>query len=107
MPCSRLFTVYLAGSPNDETLIDAKWESLTLAPVGDPAFPDDFFLFTAVRASSPPFHAITLLREMFQSDNDFISTNGVSLGEPFDAGLDVDNQFLVFRLTLPGASNAR
>ncbi|KAF9464214.1 esterase-like activity of phytase-domain-containing protein [Collybia nuda] len=74
------------GSPNDETLIDAKWESLTLAPVGDPAFPDDFFLFTA-------------------SDNDFISTNGVSLGVPFDAGLDVDNQFLVFRLTLPGALN--
>ncbi|KAF8961939.1 esterase-like activity of phytase-domain-containing protein [Flammula alnicola] len=55
------------GSPDDETLIDAKWESLALAP----------------------------------SDNDFLSTHGVSLGVPFDAGIDVDNQFLVFRVTLP------
>ncbi|KAI9063592.1 hypothetical protein FKP32DRAFT_1571777 [Trametes sanguinea] len=73
------------GKPVDQTLIDAKWESLALAPCLDPNFPDDFFLFTA-------------------ADNDFISTQGVSLGKPFDAGLDVDNQFMVFRLTLPGAS---
>lgn len=39
-----------AGDPDDQTLIDAKWESLALAPIGDPAFPDDYFLFTAVRA---------------------------------------------------------
>jgi hypothetical protein len=39
-----------------------------------------------------------------QSDNDFLSTQGVSLGQPFNAGEDVDNQFLVFRVTLPGAS---
>ncbi|KAF5316148.1 hypothetical protein D9619_006606 [Psilocybe cf. subviscida] len=71
------------GSPNDQTLIDAKWESIALAPVGDPAFPDDYFLFAA-------------------SDNDFLSTHGVSLGVPFNAGLDVDNEFLVFRVTLPG-----
>lgn len=71
-------------SPNDEKLLNAKWESLAIAPVGDASFPDDYFLFTA-------------------SDNDFISIHGVSLGEPFDAGLDVDNQFLVFRVTLPGA----
>ncbi|KAF8883998.1 hypothetical protein BD779DRAFT_1674303 [Infundibulicybe gibba] len=71
------------GDPNDPTLIDDKWESLVLAPVDDPAFPDDYFLFTA-------------------ADNDFLSTNGVSLGVPFNAGLDVDNQFLVLRLTLPG-----
>ena len=38
-----------------------------------------------------------------QADNDFISTHGISLGEPFNAGLDVDNQFMVFRVTLPGA----
>lgn len=30
-------------------LIDAKWESLALAPVGDAANPNDYFLFTAVR----------------------------------------------------------
>ncbi|KAF4569963.1 hypothetical protein EYR40_008946 [Pleurotus pulmonarius] len=68
--------------PNDETLIDAKWESFTLAPVNDPAFPNDYFLFIA-------------------SDNDYISTHGISLGQPFNAGLDVDNQWIVVRVTLP------
>ncbi|KAF7364280.1 Phytase-like domain-containing protein [Mycena sanguinolenta] len=72
------------GDPDDNTLLDAKWESLALAPVGDSA-PNDFFLFTA-------------------SDNDFLSTQGISLGQPYNAGEDVDNQFLVFRVTLPGAS---
>ncbi|KAJ7444474.1 esterase-like activity of phytase-domain-containing protein [Mycena latifolia] len=73
------------GDPDDNTLLDAKWESLALAPAGDANAPDDFFLFTA-------------------SDNDFLSTQGISLGVPFDAGEDVDNQFLVFRVTLPGAA---
>ncbi|KAI0047867.1 hypothetical protein FA95DRAFT_1588967 [Auriscalpium vulgare] len=73
------------GDPADQTLIDAKWESIALASVGDHRFPDDYFLFTA-------------------SDNDFISTQGISLGVPFNAGLDNDNQFLVFRVTLPGAA---
>jgi len=73
------------GSPDDNTLIDAKWESLALAPVDDPINPNDFFLFTA-------------------ADNDFLSTQGIALGQPFNAGIDVDNQFLVFRVTLPGAS---
>ncbi|KAJ8494303.1 hypothetical protein ONZ45_g13284 [Pleurotus djamor] len=73
------------GKPNDQTNLDAKWESLALAPADDLDFPDDYFLFTA-------------------SDNDFISTHGVSLGVPFDAGLDVDNQWLVFRLTLPSVA---
>ncbi|PPQ92636.1 hypothetical protein CVT25_007715 [Psilocybe cyanescens] len=70
------------GKPADQTLIDGKWESLALAPVNDPQFPDDYFLFTA-------------------ADNDFLSTQGVSLGVPFNAGIDVDNQFMVFRVTLP------
>ncbi|ETW75139.1 hypothetical protein HETIRDRAFT_455824 [Heterobasidion irregulare TC 32-1] len=72
------------GDPADQALIDAKWESLALAPVGDPQYPDDYFLFTA-------------------ADNDFISTHGIALGVPFDAGLDNDNQMLVFRVTLPSA----
>ncbi|KAJ7257160.1 esterase-like activity of phytase-domain-containing protein [Mycena haematopus] len=72
------------GDPDDNTLIDAKWESLALAPVG-PSAPDDFFLLTA-------------------SDNDFLSTQGISLGVPYNAGEDVDSQFLVWRLTLPGAA---
>ncbi|KAJ7049213.1 esterase-like activity of phytase-domain-containing protein [Mycena amicta] len=72
------------GDPDDLTLINAKWESLALAPVG-PSAPNDFFLFTA-------------------SDNDFLSTQGISLGVPYNAGEDVDNQFLVFRVMLPGAA---
>ncbi|KAI0266403.1 esterase-like activity of phytase-domain-containing protein [Gloeopeniophorella convolvens] len=72
------------GDPADQTLLDAKWESLALASANDPTAPDDYFLFTA-------------------SDNDFISTHGISLGVPFNAGLDNDNQFFVFRVTLPGA----
>ncbi|KAG6909435.1 hypothetical protein DXG01_000589 [Tephrocybe rancida] len=71
-------------SPEDQTLIDAKWESLTLAPVGDAAFPDDYFLFTA-------------------ADNDFLTEDGVALGKSYDANINVDSQFLVFRVTLPGA----
>ncbi|CAK5272346.1 unnamed protein product [Mycena citricolor] len=74
------------GDPDDNTLPDSKWESLALAPVGDPRAPDDYFLFTA-------------------SDNDFLTTQGVSLGVPYDAGEDVDNQFMVFRVTLPGAAH--
>ncbi|THH07773.1 hypothetical protein EW146_g9208 [Bondarzewia mesenterica] len=52
--------------------------------LGDPESPDDYFLFTA-------------------ADNDFITTHGISIGQPYDAGLDNDNQFMVFRVTLPGA----
>ncbi|KAG6835222.1 hypothetical protein H0H93_003765 [Arthromyces matolae] len=73
------------GDPDDRTDIDAKWESFALASVNDKEYPNDYFLFTA-------------------SDNDFMSTHGISLGVPFDAGEDVDNQFMVFRVTLPGAS---
>jgi hypothetical protein len=66
----------------DETLIDAKWESLALAPAMDPAFPDDYFLFTV-------------------ADNDFITLNGISLGQPYSAGDNVNTQIFVFRITLP------
>ncbi|EKM53195.1 uncharacterized protein PHACADRAFT_30229 [Phanerochaete carnosa HHB-10118-sp] len=74
------------GDPSDATLIDAKWESIALTPVGDSQFPNDFFLFTA-------------------ADNDFLTTDGVSLGRPYNAGVDVDNQFFVFRVTLPTKSS--
>jgi hypothetical protein len=36
-----------------------------------------------------------------QSDNDFQTTKGVSVGQPYNAGIDLDSQFLVFRVTLP------
>ena len=89
------------GKPADQTLIDAKWESLALASCLDPDFPDDYFLFTAVCVQNMPHRR--LAAHIMQADNDFISTDGVSLGQPFNAGLDNDNQFLVFRVTLPGA----
>ena len=47
VPCS--WERGILGKPVDQTLIDAKWESLALAPVGDSDYPDDYFLFTAVR----------------------------------------------------------
>ncbi|QRV99558.1 hypothetical protein RhiJN_27577 [Ceratobasidium sp. AG-Ba] len=70
--------------PTDRTLIDAKWESLALAPVLDSTLPDDYFLIS-------------------MADNDFITLNGTSLGKPYGAsyGQDVDTQVLVWQLTLP------
>ncbi|KAG6835224.1 hypothetical protein H0H93_003767, partial [Arthromyces matolae] len=76
----------LPDDPADATLIDAKWESLMLMPAYDSAYPDDFFLFTV-------------------ADNDFLTTQGVSVGESYNAGIDVDTQFMVFRVTLPGAGS--
>ncbi|KAF5375785.1 hypothetical protein D9757_008987 [Collybiopsis confluens] len=70
------------GGTEDSTLINSKWESLALAPVGIPSLPNDYFLFTA-------------------SDNDFLTEDGISLGIPYNAGVNVDNQFLVFQVTLP------
>ena len=67
------------------------------SPVNDPAFPNDYFLFTVVS----PIFSFSKIEPSFQSDNDFLSTRGVALRVPFNAGLDVDNQFLVFRVTLP------
>ena len=43
------------------------------------------------------------LIERSQADNDFITTHGISLGQPYNAGLDNDNQFMVLRVTLPTA----
>lgn len=89
------------GDPTDPTLIDAKWESLALAPCEDPANPNDYFLFTAVscRILTSIYTELTLLS--LQSDNDFLSEQGVFDGQPFNAGMNVDNQFMVFRVTLP------
>ncbi|KZV76582.1 hypothetical protein PENSPDRAFT_598027 [Peniophora sp. CONT] len=73
------------GPDADETLIVGKWESLALVSCQDWNNPDDYFLFTA-------------------ADNDFQTEDGIAVGAPYDAGIDVNNQFLVFRVTLPGAS---
>ncbi|GAA5892130.1 hypothetical protein JCM6882_005702 [Rhodosporidiobolus microsporus] len=70
-----------------ETDIVGKWEALAIAPVLDPNFPDDYFVFTA-------------------ADNDFLSTkeyvDGVDTG-PDPYLFDVPNAFFVYRATLPGA----
>ncbi|KAJ3797726.1 esterase-like activity of phytase-domain-containing protein [Lentinula aff. detonsa] len=73
------------GGDEDSTLVNEKWESLALAPVNDPANPNDYFLFTA-------------------SDNDFLTEDGISIGIPYNAGVNVDNQFLVFQVTLPSVT---
>ncbi|KZV78616.1 hypothetical protein EXIGLDRAFT_708994, partial [Exidia glandulosa HHB12029] len=73
------------GKPENSQLIDGKWESIALAPIQDEDFPDDYFLFTV-------------------SDNDFQTTNGVSLGKKYDDDIDVDTQLLVFRVTLPSVA---
>ncbi|ODN99016.1 hypothetical protein I350_07168 [Cryptococcus amylolentus CBS 6273] len=68
----------------DVSLINSKWESSALASVNDPAYPDDYFLFSF-------------------SDNDFITTNGSEAGEAYvdGYGSTLDNQALVWRVTLP------
>jgi len=72
------------GAPNDTHDLYEKWEGMALAPVGDPAAPDDYFLFTA-------------------SDNDFITQHGMMLGKPYSdaSGKNVDLLVLAWRVTLP------
>jgi hypothetical protein len=47
------------------------------------------------------FSLLAFLSAELQADNDFITTNGISLGQPYNAGLDNDNQFMAYRVTLP------
>jgi hypothetical protein len=90
------------GKPVDQTLLNSKWESLALAPVGDHHYPNDYFLFTFVSLFST-FLGLgdRTKKSVFQSDNDFLTENGVSLGQPYNATQNVDNQALVWRVTLP------
>ena len=60
--CSASLTLR-PGDPSSATLIDAKWESIALAPVGDSAFPNDYFLFTAVRTNTLR-HRLMMLRRV-------------------------------------------
>ena len=70
------------GDPNDNNDLYEKWESLVVEPVLDRQNPNDYFLFIA-------------------SDNDFITTDGHMLGQPYHDHADVDTLVLVFRVTLP------
>jgi hypothetical protein len=49
------------GDPADQTLIDAKWESLAVAPIMDDDFPHDFFVFTAVSSTSSSVLSVLFL----------------------------------------------
>ena len=91
------------GGALDQTLIAAKWESLALAPAFDDHAKDDYFLFTLVRyIIYPPASINRILNGLFgQADNDFLTTEGVAIGQPYNAGMSVDNQALVWRVTLP------
>lgn len=70
------------GGANDANLLSEKWEAMGVVPTLDPNRPDDVFLFVG-------------------NDNDFMTRNGFQVGQPYDAGANVDTMLLVYRLTLP------
>ena len=90
----------------DQQLIAGKWEALALAPAYDRNAKDDYFLFTLVRNHSitlqPPL--IEYLGEsdrFWQADNDFLTTEDLAICKRYNAGMNLDNQVLVWRVTLP------
>lgn len=83
------------GGPQDSWLLNEKWESIALVPVlqpgskckpGQGATKGEYFLFSL-------------------SDNDFITQNGFMNGGKYPyadaSGYNLDNQVLVFKVTLP------
>ena len=41
------------------------------------------------------------LKTFWQADNDFPTTSGVVIDKPYNYGMNVENQALVWRVTLP------
>ena len=85
------FGMNLSVTPSTPMSLPEKLEAMALAPVMDPARPDDYFL-------------------LIGSDNDFETARGLINGQAFDASLtnakdsgagDNDSLILVYRLTLP------
>lgn len=73
------------GEPAQSNLtISEKWEGMALVPTLVEGRPNDFYLFVS-------------------NDNDFLTTNGVMQGKPYNAGSNNDNMVLVYKLTLPTA----
>ena len=75
------------GGPQDQFLLNEKWESLALAPVNPGNNKDgEYFLFSV-------------------SDNDFITQDGYMNGGNFtysdESGYNLDNQALVFKIKAP------
>jgi hypothetical protein len=81
------------GGPQDQFLLNEKWESLALVPVdgghGECDSNEEYFLFSL-------------------SDNDFITQNGFydfgMIPYKDDSGFNLDNQALVFKIQLPKGS---
>ncbi|KAI9732957.1 MAG: hypothetical protein M1818_007390 [Claussenomyces sp. TS43310] len=79
------------GGDQDASLLNEKWESLAMVPVdGDQGADGQWFLFSL-------------------SDNDFITQHGSLDGGAFtyadSSGYNLDNQALVFQVTLPQGSS--
>jgi hypothetical protein len=78
------FGLNINAAPGDINTISEKWEALSLVPVGDPAAPNDYFLFVG-------------------NDNDFQSASGRymladgSLAN-YNAGLENDSVVLAWRV---------
>lgn len=80
------------GGAQSNGLLNEKWESLAVLPVY-PGFGDDEYFIISL------------------SDNDFITQNGYLKGGQFQyadsSGYSLDNQALIFRVTLPEGSRPR
>jgi hypothetical protein len=74
------------GGPQDSSLLNEKWESLALVEADDDGGDNEYYLFSL-------------------SDDDFITQNGFIDGGkiPYKdgSGASLDNQVLVFKITLP------
>ncbi|MCJ1354055.1 MAG: hypothetical protein MMC33_004042 [Icmadophila ericetorum] len=79
------FGVYNGGAQS-QNLLNEKWESLATVPVNPGKDDGEYFLFSL-------------------SDNDFITQDGFMLGGKFtyadDSGYNLDNQALVFQISVP------
>jgi hypothetical protein len=78
------FGLNINNAPGDINTISEKWEALALVPVGDPAAPNDYFLFVG-------------------NDNDFQSATGQYMDangvlQAYNAGLENDTVMLAYRV---------
>lgn len=71
------------GLPDDDNNLSEKWEGLALLPALDASAPFDYYLFVA-------------------NDNDFLTFDGFQAGAAYNAGVNNNTTFLVYRVTLPG-----
>ncbi|HEY5706597.1 MAG TPA: esterase-like activity of phytase family protein [Terrimicrobiaceae bacterium] len=80
------FGLNLSTAPGDLNTLSEKWEAMSLVSVGDPATPNDYFLFIG-------------------NDNDFMTASGKLLDadgtlENYNAGLENDTFVLAYRVQI-------